>query len=101
MSVRPEKSNFVVDVNKTYSDPNNIFEDLTVLDADKLFNHLIIASSFDKDVEIKFEGEINPNTILILANSKLIQDNFNYYGTIQWRYVSDAPTTGVFKMICY
>ena len=94
-----EKSaNFVKDTVKAFGDITASYTTLVDLGKEYAFGGILISSSLDEPVKIKFANALS-DELEIAPGSALSLDSFTHYGVIQIKYSSSAPTAGAFKMI--
>lgn len=60
------------------------------------YNHVLVISTLDTDVVIKF----GDNEVTFPANKNVTLDNFPVNGTVQYKYAS-APSSGNLYLMCY
>jgi hypothetical protein len=90
-------TNIIKEVIKAFGVVPATFETLIVLGSIYTYTHFFIINSLDKDIVLKFGN----NEITFPTSKDIWLDNFKFEGTIQYKYKSDAPTSGNLQIICY
>jgi hypothetical protein len=94
------KKNFLSDVEKAFGDITGSFTTLVDLGTDYVFRGMMIYSSLDQPVTIKFTNtetaELN-----LPANWTFAPDDFWHDNVIQIKHNGDAPTEGFLKIVSW
>ena len=98
--------NFFYDVEKQYGDITGSYTALVDLGEDYIFRGLLITSSLDKDVVIKFpnapEGDPEMNIPYVPnVGFQISLDNFRHNGALEIKAAGDVPTSGFLKLVSW
>lgn len=89
--------NIIEESIKAFGDVPAAFGTLISLGTAYVYTHFFVVNSLNQDIIIKFGS----NEITFPSTKDIWLDNFNYNGTIEYKYKSSAPTSGSLQIICY
>lgn len=91
-----------VETIKDYSGITDTFAEMVDLGTNYVYRGLLIASSLDQDVKIKFKNTVQGNPeMTIQANHESGFDNFRHNDVIEIKYPATAPTSGKIQFISW
>ena len=94
----PTRKNFVSDVEKAFGDITDSYTTLVDLGTDYVFRGMMIYSSLNQPVTLKF-ANIETAELNLPANWNFFPDEFWHDNIIQIKHNGVAPTEGFLKIV--
>ena len=91
---KPETRNDVKQSIVPFGSVPAVYEELIDLGKDRVYEHIILANETDVDVIFKFEQVSEDSEMTLRGNREITLDDFPHWGTVKFKYVLGAPTTG-------
>ena len=93
----PTRKNYISDVTKAFGDITGGYTELVDLGEEYLYRRLLIYSSLDESVTLKFTNTLT-SELVVPVNWEFALDDFWHDSVIEIKHNGDAPTEGFLKI---